>query len=224
MRDRMILYRDQFDLDDCFRCLLSGSVFHGGDPAIAGNWQLPAEFFEKYWFLTTDYNLRRYTNEWRKLQGLKEIQDIPQQTATTSPPSLSSLNMASPPPPLQQQFSHQQPQQHIQNEPPNHPSGNLSYEDLSGYLGVQLKDTMQQQQPQQEQQQQQDTNLTPIQLTNGYGMMNTANSTDTTTAAASTKSIPHTQQQTPWQSFMTGQKNYGKPAVALDIKKKGIND
>ncbi|KAL0145175.1 hypothetical protein V8B55DRAFT_1459199 [Mucor lusitanicus] len=38
----------QFDLDDCFRCLLGHSVFHGGDPAIAANWQLPPEFFEKY--------------------------------------------------------------------------------------------------------------------------------------------------------------------------------
>lgn len=73
MRDRMILFRDLFDLDDCFRCLLDGSVFHGGDPAIAGNWQIPAEFFEKYWFLTIDYDLRRYTNKWRKKQGLEEI-------------------------------------------------------------------------------------------------------------------------------------------------------
>jgi hypothetical protein len=84
MRDRMILFRDLFDLDDCFRCLLSGSVFHGGDPAVAGNWQLPVEFFEKYWFLTIDYNLRRYTNEWRKKQGLEEIQ-LP--TASTDIPS-----------------------------------------------------------------------------------------------------------------------------------------
>ncbi|KAI9266115.1 hypothetical protein BY458DRAFT_587307, partial [Sporodiniella umbellata] len=85
MRDRMILFRDQFDLDDCFRCLLSGSVFHGGDPAVAGNWQLPAEFFEKYWFLTIDYNLRRYTNEWRKKQGLEEIQLPPAAEANDIP-------------------------------------------------------------------------------------------------------------------------------------------
>ncbi|KAI8971937.1 hypothetical protein BDF20DRAFT_887364 [Mycotypha africana] len=100
MRDRMILFKDQFDLDDCFRCLLSGSVFHGGDPAVAGNWQLPAEFFDNYWFLTTDYNLRRCTNEWRKKQGLQEIkvdmsplnattQSSPQMHVTSSP-SLSN--------------------------------------------------------------------------------------------------------------------------------------
>lgn len=78
MRDRMILFRDQFDLDDCFRCLLAHSVFHGGDPAIAANWQLPPEFFEKFWFLTIDYDLRRTTNRWRRLQGLNEL-DFKQQ-------------------------------------------------------------------------------------------------------------------------------------------------
>ncbi|ORZ22385.1 hypothetical protein BCR42DRAFT_447698 [Absidia repens] len=75
MRDRMILFREQFDLDDCFKCLLSASVFHGGDPAIAANWQLPKVFFEKYWFLTIDYTLRRTTNRWRRLQGLNELEN-----------------------------------------------------------------------------------------------------------------------------------------------------
>ncbi|ORZ17199.1 hypothetical protein BCR42DRAFT_491104 [Absidia repens] len=75
MRDRMILFRDQFDLDDCFKCLLSASVFHGGDPAAAENWQLPKVFFEKFWFLTIDYTLRRTTNRWRRLQGLNELEN-----------------------------------------------------------------------------------------------------------------------------------------------------
>lgn len=70
----MILFRDQFDLDDCFRCLLRGSVFHGGDPAVAGNWELPKEFFEKFWFLTIDFSLQRTTNRWRRMQGLKELE------------------------------------------------------------------------------------------------------------------------------------------------------
>ncbi|KAG0172775.1 hypothetical protein DFQ28_002936 [Apophysomyces sp. BC1034] len=59
MRDRMILFRDQFDLNDCFQCLLGHAIFHGGDPTVAANWQIPAEFFEKFWFLTTDYDPRR---------------------------------------------------------------------------------------------------------------------------------------------------------------------
>ncbi|KAI7876255.1 hypothetical protein K492DRAFT_151915 [Lichtheimia hyalospora FSU 10163] len=82
MRDRMILFRDQFSLDDCFRCLLSGSVFHGGDPAIAGNWQLPPEFFEKYWFLTIDFSLHRMTNQWRRMQGLQEVPTQPEKYTT----------------------------------------------------------------------------------------------------------------------------------------------
>ncbi|KAI7886258.1 hypothetical protein K492DRAFT_115540, partial [Lichtheimia hyalospora FSU 10163] len=74
MRDRMILFRDLFDLDDCLRCLIGNSTFHGGDPAVPSNWQLPAEFFDKFWFLTTDFSLQRITNKWRKAQGLDELQ------------------------------------------------------------------------------------------------------------------------------------------------------
>lgn len=71
MRDRMILFRGLFDLDECFRCILADSTFHGGDPADPSNWQLPCEFFQKFWFLTTDYTLHRITNKWRKIQGLQ---------------------------------------------------------------------------------------------------------------------------------------------------------
>ncbi|KAI8890509.1 hypothetical protein K501DRAFT_206498 [Backusella circina FSU 941] len=156
MRDRMILFRDQFDLDDCFRCLLSGSVFHGGDPAIAGNWQLPAEFFEKYWYLTIDYNLRRCTNEWRKKQGLKELAVVPNESL---------------------------PQ-------------NLSYDELSQYLGMQL--------PTPSQKQANAINgdhrdIPPIQLTNGYG------------------TLPEQQrpQNSQWQNIMMGTKNYDMMMTGL---------
>ncbi|KAL0092962.1 hypothetical protein J3Q64DRAFT_1654658 [Phycomyces blakesleeanus] len=86
MRDRMILFQHQFDLDDCFRCLLGSSVFHGNDPAVAGNWELPQEFFEKFWFLTIDYDLRRTTNRWRRLQGLQDLKtfDKPVDTALST--------------------------------------------------------------------------------------------------------------------------------------------
>ncbi|KAI9273382.1 hypothetical protein EDC94DRAFT_690331 [Helicostylum pulchrum] len=117
MRDRMILFRDQFDLDDCFRCLLGHSVFHGGDPAVAANWQLPPEFFEKYWFLTIDYTLRRTTNHWRRLQGLDDLsfekeKKIPGETNT------NSSNMTSALPPLEQQEQ------------------KLNYENISALLGI----------------------------------------------------------------------------------------
>ncbi|KAM3584293.1 hypothetical protein VKS41_003117 [Umbelopsis sp. WA50703] len=72
MRDRMIIFRDQFDLDECFALLLRGAVCHGGDPTKAEAWELPAEFFKRYWFLTIDYDVSR-TNKWRRLQGLQDI-------------------------------------------------------------------------------------------------------------------------------------------------------
>ncbi|CEP14258.1 hypothetical protein [Parasitella parasitica] len=204
MRDRMILYRDQFDLDDCFRCLLSGSVFHGGDPAIAGNWQLPEEFFKKYWFLTIDYNLRRYTNEWRKKQGLKEINgDIPtleepqQQQTTMDTDSLSQFTQPS--------HTQQQQQQHISSsmypQPPplqnvyqNAGQRPMTYDDLSGYFGMQLNhpaatatatSTAS------------SSKLTPVQLTNGYG--------NTTGSSLEQQQKP----QSAWASLI-GNRNYGK--------------
>ncbi|KAH8548591.1 hypothetical protein BGW37DRAFT_430467 [Umbelopsis sp. PMI_123] len=72
MRDRMIIFRDQFDLDDCFNMLITRAVFHGGDPGDASTWELPADFFEKYWYLTINYDLKR-TNRWRRLQGMNEL-------------------------------------------------------------------------------------------------------------------------------------------------------
>ncbi|KAI7875269.1 uncharacterized protein EV154DRAFT_606869 [Mucor mucedo] len=214
MRDRMILYRDQFDLDDCFRCLLAGSVFHGGDPAIAGNWQLPSEFFEKYWFLTIDYNLRRYTNEWRKLQGLKEIN-----TNTATIPN------------EKQQLHPQTPGFHPSPNTTNTTTNNtgLSYQDLSSYLGVQIDSKQQQQQHQQQQQQQQQQQnqqqqqqqqqnqqqdssmLTPIQLMNGYGILNTA-AGETQKSKPAAPPLPPTQSSSsspsPWDNILMGQKNY----------------
>ncbi|KAI8373256.1 hypothetical protein BD560DRAFT_394441 [Blakeslea trispora] len=119
MRDRMILFRDQFDLDDCFRCLLGHSVFHGGDPAIAANWQLPSEFFEKYWFLTIDYDLRRTTNKWRRLQGLDDL-DFKQQQKQ----QLEELRQMNELQPILEQHGHHQ---------------QLDSSDISALLGIDFK-------------------------------------------------------------------------------------
>ncbi|KAI9320753.1 hypothetical protein BX666DRAFT_1910903 [Dichotomocladium elegans] len=72
MRDRMIIFRDQMDYDRCFSMLLNGAVQHGGDPTLAESWELPPEFFNEFWYLTIDYDIRR-TNKWRRLKGLPEI-------------------------------------------------------------------------------------------------------------------------------------------------------
>lgn len=138
MRDRMILYRDQVDLDDCFRILLSGCVFHGGDPAIAGNWELPAEFFEKYWFLTIDYNLRRNTNEWRKKQGLKEL---PLHNPNEENFASSTSSVSSPPPfqyPIQSPSMQQTMPQQTTQAPVSNNQPELTYSNLPNYFGLHM--------------------------------------------------------------------------------------
>ncbi|KAL7322146.1 hypothetical protein PS15p_211813 [Mucor circinelloides] len=213
MRDRMILYRDQFDLDDCFRSLLSGSVFHGGDPAVAGNWQLPEEFFKKYWFLTIDYNLRRYTNEWRKKQGLKEIngniptlEESPQQQQQSSAANTSSSSQFAPPPGMPQagpsphtlSSMYAQPPP-LQNMPQQMDRRSMTYDDLSSYLSMQMgspKAT-----PATNTSSATTTNttssthLTPVQLTNGYGNM------------MGSTSQPPPKPQSAWESLI-GSRNY----------------
>ncbi|KAI8074489.1 hypothetical protein BC940DRAFT_288375 [Gongronella butleri] len=154
MRDRMILFREQFDLDDCFRCLLSGSVFHGGDPAIAANWELPKAFFEKYWFLTIDYTLRRTTNRWRRLQGLNDLEhDLDVRTEE----SMDDAAMTTDSEDQQSHVSKSSSDAALENIPSlerssswakDHPStanlprplggSSLSLSDLSSYLGIEF--------------------------------------------------------------------------------------
>ncbi|KAI9263321.1 hypothetical protein BDA99DRAFT_64873 [Phascolomyces articulosus] len=135
MRDRMILFRDQFSLDDCFRCLLSGSVFHGGDPAIAGNWELPVEFFEKYWFLTIDFSLQRTTNRWRRMQGLEEVNPFSEQDQTTTSGSTSTTGLAS-------DAAHITTVATVPSQPSlesaTRPQPQITVNDLSSFLGIDL--------------------------------------------------------------------------------------
>ncbi|KAI9283149.1 hypothetical protein BY458DRAFT_467345 [Sporodiniella umbellata] len=139
MRDRMILFRDQFDLDDCFRCLLSGSVFHGGDPAVAANWQLPEEFFGKYWFLTIDYDLQRTTNQWRRLQGLDDI-DFKDKEKNPEDSALEKKEQELKEQELKERETSQLPG--LEKVP------SLDYNDISALLGINFQRiaTMQQQQ------------------------------------------------------------------------------
>ncbi|KAI7886096.1 hypothetical protein K492DRAFT_156312 [Lichtheimia hyalospora FSU 10163] len=116
MRDRMILFRGLFDLDDCFRCIISDSTFHGGDPADPSNWQLPSEFFQKFWFLTTDYTLQRITNKWRKIQGLQllSFNALSEIHRNSSSSSLSTLSQGQ-----QEQNNHASDDSILTNQPHN---------------------------------------------------------------------------------------------------------
>jgi hypothetical protein len=194
----MILYRDQFDLDDCFRLLLGGSVFHGGDPAVAGNWELPAEFFEKYWFLTIDYNLRRNTNEWRKKQGLKELQSNIALHNDASYASVSSNSVTSSPPPFQYT-----PQQQAM-PPPQNPSTqqDIGYNNLPNYFGMHMN--IDPQQSQSLPQQQVHPSLMPVQLTNGYRMISPNNDNSNVNPRPPNQANPLQQ-----ESFL-GSKNYSE--------------
>ncbi|KAI8084014.1 uncharacterized protein B0P05DRAFT_458047, partial [Gilbertella persicaria] len=72
LRDRMILFRNLMDNDRCFSILLNGSVYHGGDPTLAANWELPDELFSEFWYLTINYDVSK-TNKWRRLKGLPDL-------------------------------------------------------------------------------------------------------------------------------------------------------
>lgn len=74
MRDRMIIFRDQMDYDRCFALLINGAVYHGGDPTMSASWELPPEFFTEFWYLAINYDVNR-TNTWRRLKGLREINE-----------------------------------------------------------------------------------------------------------------------------------------------------
>ncbi|KAH8556882.1 hypothetical protein BGW37DRAFT_417720 [Umbelopsis sp. PMI_123] len=51
LRDRMILFRDHYDADECFNLLATKSIFLGGEVTNPSNWALPEKFYDKYWFL-----------------------------------------------------------------------------------------------------------------------------------------------------------------------------
>jgi hypothetical protein len=52
MRDRMIIFQDYFDMDECIQFLCGNSVFVGGDIRDSRNWVLDPSASEKYWFFS----------------------------------------------------------------------------------------------------------------------------------------------------------------------------
>ncbi|KAI8990147.1 hypothetical protein BDB01DRAFT_848232 [Pilobolus umbonatus] len=73
MRDRMIVFREMMDYDRCFALLLNEAVYHGGDPTMSKNWELPPDFFSEFWYLVLEYDIDR-TNAWRRRKGLDEVE------------------------------------------------------------------------------------------------------------------------------------------------------
>ncbi|KAI9244295.1 hypothetical protein BDA99DRAFT_566304 [Phascolomyces articulosus] len=99
MRDRMIIFQDNYDLDDCIRCLLDGMVYkHGGDPSKATSWNFPVEFYEKYWFLNHDYSAEEIKKRWPDLNKdtlenlLFQISIVDSELSSSSQHSFSHKN------------------------------------------------------------------------------------------------------------------------------------
>ena len=49
LRDRLILLKDQYPLEELTRDLLQAIRIHGNDLLLAENWEVSIEFLKKYW-------------------------------------------------------------------------------------------------------------------------------------------------------------------------------
>ncbi|GAN02156.1 hypothetical protein MAM1_0017c01597 [Mucor ambiguus] len=52
IRDRMIIFQDYYNMDDCFQFLTQNTVFMGGDVRDTRNWVTDPEYSLKFWFLS----------------------------------------------------------------------------------------------------------------------------------------------------------------------------
>ncbi|KAL7309916.1 hypothetical protein PS15m_010738 [Mucor circinelloides] len=52
IRDRMIIFQDYYNMDDCFQFLTQNTVFMGGDVRDTRNWVIDPEYSMKFWFLS----------------------------------------------------------------------------------------------------------------------------------------------------------------------------
>ncbi|KAI9246537.1 hypothetical protein BY458DRAFT_446757 [Sporodiniella umbellata] len=56
IRDRMILFQDYYDIDECFNYLTQNVVFTGGDIRIVKNWSITdPDFSSKFWFISHEF-------------------------------------------------------------------------------------------------------------------------------------------------------------------------
>ena len=118
MRDRMILFFDFFDLDECLKCLLDGVQFvDGGDPTHVGSWRWPVEFYEKYWYLSHDYNNPVIRERWSPLQHDTPTQQQQQQSLVDL--LLSASNTSANDVLAMLLLDDQQQQQHSPSPPPS---------------------------------------------------------------------------------------------------------
>jgi hypothetical protein len=52
IRDRMIIFQDYYNIDDCFQFLSQNTVFMGGDVRDTRNWVIDPKYSLKFWFIS----------------------------------------------------------------------------------------------------------------------------------------------------------------------------
>jgi len=72
LRDRMILFRDRYDLLDCAMDLRQSIVIHGDDVLAHSNWEIGEKFLRRYGFLI-DTAVLKVSNRWRRERGEPEL-------------------------------------------------------------------------------------------------------------------------------------------------------
>jgi len=72
LRDRMILFRDRYELLDCALDLRRATIIHGDDVLAHNNWEIGEKFLRKYGFLI-DTAVLKVSNKWRRERGEPEV-------------------------------------------------------------------------------------------------------------------------------------------------------
>jgi hypothetical protein len=52
IRDRLILFQDYYNADECFQALIQSTIFIGGDVRDAQNWKTDPGYTMKFWFVS----------------------------------------------------------------------------------------------------------------------------------------------------------------------------
>ncbi|ORY84074.1 hypothetical protein BCR35DRAFT_303120 [Leucosporidium creatinivorum] len=72
LRDRLILLKDQYDLQTLLNDLVDAVDLHENDILIPSNWELSEGFLRKYWYVI-DAEVLAISNRWRKERGEPEL-------------------------------------------------------------------------------------------------------------------------------------------------------
>ncbi|KAF8165155.1 hypothetical protein B0H34DRAFT_793579 [Crassisporium funariophilum] len=85
LRDRMILFRERYELVDCLMDMRQAVTIHGDDVLAHSNWEIGEKFLRKYGFLI-DNAVLKITNRWRRERGEPELQ-LPEIAGERPPPA-----------------------------------------------------------------------------------------------------------------------------------------